>query len=355
MSSFEVFLGHNSGIFGHPKRALEVVPSGSRTPRVMWTTGACTIANYTDSKAGKKGAAHHVLGALVVEVDADGAYFCRHVSANSRGEFYDLDRKYSQHGVSEADPALSVTLGDYHAGQEDEDVLEATEALVRALRPKNLVLHDVLDFGARSHHKRGRLERYDARFDTVESEMRAAAGALRRVAGWGDHQVQVVRSNHDEMFERWLEDTRPGEDPVNDHYYHAVWAMRYAYRKKQGRWPNLFEMESRRLGVGNRVNFLARNESLVIGDVEHGFHGDKGVSGSRGTTQSYVKVGVKVTKGHDHTPCIRDGVYSAGVTGKLDQGYNALPGTWLNAHVVQYPDGKRAIVIIIKGRYRGGN
>ena len=62
---------------------------------------------------------------------------------------------------------------------------------------------------------------------------------------------------------------------------------------------------------------------------------------------------MKVTKGHDHTPCIMDGVYSAGVTAQLDHGYNLLPSTWMNAHVVQYADGKRCIIIIMNGRYSG--
>jgi hypothetical protein len=273
--------------------------------------------------------------------------------SDDKGNFTDLGRTYGPKRPKKAAPALSLTLGDYHAGQEDEAVLEATEALVAETRPENLVLHDVLDFHARNHHRRDRASRYDSRFDSVESELKAAVGALRRVQGWAPSaNVWVVRSNHDEAFERWLEETDPSSDPANAEFYHKVWASRYKWRRDAGEWPNCFALQTAAEGFTGPV-FLTRGSSLLLGGVEHAFHGDRGPSGTKGSTQSFTKVGVKVTKGHDHTPTIRDGVYSTGVTGALDHGYNTPPSTWLNAHVLQYADGKRVVVCIFQGRYRG--
>jgi hypothetical protein len=90
------------------------------------------------------------------------------------------------------------------------------------------------------------------------------------------------------------------------------------------------------------------------GGVEHGFHGDLGPNGARGTTLNLSRLGAKVTKAHDHTAAVLDGVYSVGVTGKLDQGYNHLPSTWIHAQVVLGADGKRQVVVIVDGRYKGG-
>ncbi len=354
LNGFEGFLGQCSGIFGHPKRALEVVPTGTRTPRIMWSTGACTISNYTPSRAGKQGDHQHVIGALVVEVDKDSCYFARHVTATKDGSFTDLGTVYSPHGYSKAPQAMSIVLGDWHAGQEDFEVLDATKALIDQVRPKNIVLHDVLDFGSRNHHNKGSRHRFTGRFDSVEFEVKCATDALKLVASWGDHTTHVVRSNHDEHFERWLEEHKDCEDPLNAPYYHEMKARDYRNRAVKGEWLNLFESESRRHGVPASVKFLKRNESLRLLDVEHGFHGDKGVSGSRGTPLGYTRLGVKVTTGHTHTPKIADGSFVTGVTAQLDHGYNLLPSTWLNAHVVLHADGKRQLIVIVKGRHKGG-
>jgi len=354
LSGFEVFLGKCSGIFGHPKRALEVVPTGTRTPRIMWTTGACTVPNYTPSKAGKKGDAHHVIGALVVEVDKDSCYFARHVTATKDGSFTDLGKVYTRDGVKNAPRAASIVLGDWHAGQEDFEVLDATKALIDEVRPLNVVLHDVLDFSARNHHNKGFRHKFSGRFDSVEQEVVNACDALKLVNGWGAHTTYVVRSNHDEHFERWLEEHKDSEDPLNAPYYHEMKARDYRSRTSRGEWLNLFESEARRHGVPGSVKFLRRNEPLRICGVEHGFHGDKGTGGSRGTPNGYTRLGVKVTTGHTHTPRIADGSFVVGVTAQLDHGYNLLPSTWLNCSVVLNADGKRQSIVIVKGRYRGG-
>lgn len=357
LSGFEVFAGHNSGIFGHTQRALQVVPTATRTPRIMFTTSACTVPNYSDTKAGKKGRAHHVIGALVVEVDADGTWFARHVSADAKGTFTDLDTQYSEEGAYEAPPALTLTLGDYHAGREEEAVLAATERLCKAVRPKYVVLHDVLDFRVRNHHQNGDPRaKYGGRYFLVEHEVEHAVQALRRVKAWGDHQVVVVRSNHDEAFERWMREHSDDRDTINAPYYHAMWARAFDYRDRNNAWPNLFELEARRLGIKKRdVRFLKRNESFCVKGVEHAFHGDHGPNGARGSTRNLARLGAKVTKAHDHTACIMYGVYSVGVTAGLDHGYNNLPSTWVHAQCVEHADGKRQLIVISRGRYRGGD
>jgi hypothetical protein len=354
LTGFEGFLGKCSGIFGHAKRTLQVVATASRSPRIMWTTGACTVPNYTPSKAGKKGEHHHVIGALVVEVDKDACYFARHVTANKDGSFTDLDKVYTPNGVKNAPPAMSLVLGDWHAGHEDFEALDATKALIDAVRPQHIVLHDVLDFGSRSHHKKSSRHRFEGRFDSVEQEVRNACDALKLVSGWGKHTTHVVRSNHDEHFERWLEEHKDSEDPLNAPYWHEMKSRDLRSRTSAGKWLNLFEAEARRHKVPETVKFLKRNDSLRLLDVEHGFHGDKGPNGSRGTFIGYTRLGVKVSIGHSHQPGMLDGACQAGVTAVVDHGYNDLPGGWVQAHIHLAADGKRQIVVLVKGRYRGG-
>jgi hypothetical protein len=356
LTGLEVYASGTSGIIGHVKRQLQVIPTDSRTPRVLWTTGACTIAKYSRSRAGARAAKHHVIGALIVEVEKNGDFFVRNVTANPGGSFTDLDRVYTPKGSKPAPRALSVVLGDIHVGQEDEEVLGASQDLVTLLKPKHLVLHDVYDGSSRSHHRTTTRDRFDARFDLVEKEVESVARFLHEAGYgcWGDHtmEVDVIRANHDEHLTRWLEEHDHKKDIVNDPYYCALKARCYAFRKEHGRWPNELELECRRLGVGARVKFIGREDSLKVGNVEHAFHGDKGVNGSRGSLRGYAKLGVKVTIGHSHTPGILDGAFQTGVTGTKLMGYNHRPSTWLHAHVVLGADGKRQMVIIVNGRFR---
>jgi hypothetical protein len=367
LSSFEVFTGGASAIFGHPKRALEVAPTSTRSPRVMFTTTACTIPNYTDSKAGKKGAAHHVLGGLVVEVDRDGTWFARHVTADWRtGEFTDLDTIYGPDGVRKAPRAETLTLGDFHSGREDEAVLAATERLTKLVKPKALVLHDFLDFYTRNHHESKRLKSLFVNAELkVEDELVHATKNVRRLSRWGDHDIIFVKSNHDEHLERWLDDHDDYQDPINAPYFHQLWARAFEYHQEHGKFPDLFALEVQRIlrrydsanaeAVLRRCNWLRINDNYKVAGVDHGFHGHLGINGSRGTVRTYARLACKVTVGHHHVPCICDGVFGVGITARLDHGYNKLPNAWMHAHCVLHADGKRQMIIIVNGRFRGGD
>lgn len=351
-NGMEVYASETSGIIGHVKRQMTVIPTDHRVPRVMWSTGACTTAKYSRTRAGQRAKKHHILGAVVVEI-VGSKFFVRNVTANKTdGGFSDLDTYYGPTGVYENDNALSVTLGDIHVGQEDDKALAAAEGLVRLMKPKSLVLHDVLDFDARSHHRQTPESRWDRRFDTVAAEMDANAAFIKRTQTWGAGQVDIVESNHHEHLVRWLREFKAENDVINAPYNHRLWADLYEKRNKTGAWPNAYEMEMRSRGVGKGVRFLTRESTHKLARVEHAFHGDKGVSGSRGSIRAYAKLGVKCTIGHSHTPGILDGVFQTGVTGRLEMEYNYRPSTWLHAHVVLHADGKRQMITTLDEAFR---
>jgi hypothetical protein len=356
LSGFEVFCGRNSGVFGHPKRALEVVATARRTPRLLATTGAVTVENYTDSKAGKKGHAHHVYGALVVEVEGDGTYHLRHVSATADGEFTDFDKVYSERGVRRAPRAAVLTMGDLHAARPEPAVLKATEALCALVQPRTVVLHDVLDFRSRNHHEktlRRNFPKHSLGHENVHEEVVLTVGAINDVASWGDHDVVVVRSNHDAALDRWLEECDPRRDLVNAEYYFALWARLMEARDPQTHeLPDAFPFEAHRIGLHHRARFLGINEELTILGVAYNFHSHRGINGSRGSPLQFARLGVKTVIGHGHAPGIWDGCFRVGVSAQIDHGYNDLPCSWLHAHALQYADGKRTIVVIVDGKFR---
>ncbi len=88
LSTFTGMTHSESGIFGHTSLRLQCVPTPqNRLPKIITTTGACTIANYTDSAAGKTGEFHHVLGAVVVELEGPKKFHMYHINARSDGSF----------------------------------------------------------------------------------------------------------------------------------------------------------------------------------------------------------------------------------------------------------------------------
>lgn len=356
LTGWEVFCGHASGVFGHPKHAMETVPTSTRDPRFLLTTGACTLPNYTDSKAGKHGEAHHIIGALVIEVDSDGAFFSRQVNADKNGNFIDLDKLYTPTGVEQAPPALALALGDFHAGTEDPKIIKATKSLVSLVKPENLILHDLLDTRSVSHHDAGsirkKVDKSLKNKSCLKTEVSHVANVLRIMSSWATH-VRVVRSNHDEAFEKFLETANPHTiDSINIPYYYAVWNRLLEHREAHGEFPDALAMEVKRLGVPANVHFLKRNDDLVLGGVGYNFHGDKGSNGAKSSNMTYAKLGVKTVTGHAHSPGIWDGNFRVGITGSLYQGYNDLPSAWAPAHVLHYGNNKRTVITINGSRFR---
>ena len=67
-----------------------------------------------------------------------------------------------------------------------------------------------------------------------------------------------------------------------------------------------------------------------------------------------TKVAMKINKAHDHTASIMDGVFSAGLCGLMNQGYNAdSPSSWSHSLICTYPNSKRSIITIRGPHYRG--
>lgn len=359
LTDFEVFAGQSSAIFGHPKIQLRVVAGSKREEaRIFTTTGACTIENYTPTKAGRKAEAHHIFGAALVEVLVDGRWFVRQINATSDGEFDDLGLHFSPYGVDLAERPLALVMGDIHAPAVDDAVIDATfhgaDSIVGELQPAEVILHDVCDFRARNHHGIKDPDEAFARMlgdihDSVEAELEEVVDFIESVPE--GPAVVIVASNHDEALDRWLREGEPNRDPKNARFFHEMRAAKLSAYEEDGAWTPALELLYRRQGK-RRARFLRRNESHHVAGIECGFHGDKGVSGSRGSLLGYTKLGIKAVTGHSHSPAILDGTVCVGLSGKLDQGYNDLPSAWMHAHCLIYASGKRTLLFIRDGEWR---
>lgn len=360
LSGFESLTHGESGILGHPKLQMNVIPTPhQKLPKILTTTGAVTVANYTDTKAGKKGDFHHVLGAVVVELDGK-TFHLRHVNARSDGAFCDLDKSYHSDGSSRvAGRYRAIVFGDTHVRFTDPAVGAASfgsDGLVERLDPETLVFHDLLDSYAVNPHHYGRpfiaVAKRKARYDNIHAEVIEACEWL--AARIGKRQARVVASNHNDFLYRWMDAHDWRSDPENADFYleTALHMVRSAKIEAQGTsTADPFQFWASRLIQSPNFKCIGRRESLMIAGIECSLHGDQGPNGSRGSRANLSKIGAKTIIGHSHTPGITNGCYQAGTSTPLALEYTGSVGSWLNAHVSIDPMSKRHIHICVNGKF----
>jgi hypothetical protein len=356
LSGLDSLTGSNCGIFAHTKVSMEsIATKGHDLPKLLYTTGAITVPDFSDSTAGKKGEFHHSLGAVVVERDGD-LFHMRNISMQGNGSFYDLDKYYTAQGVEKAKPILALVAGDLHAERHDPANLEATfmakDSIAARLKPSRIVLHDALDFGSAGHHNNffEQFKRHHQGRGCVKSELDITYALMDRIAA-KCKEVIVVDSNHNNHFMQWLESDKHANDLQNAEIFAQTRAGILPEIRTKG-FCDPFEWWARKqLKSYRKTKFLGPNDSYAVHKIELGFHGDRGTNGARGSAMGLSKIGAKTIIGHSHSPKIVDGCYQTGTSSLLDLGYNKGASSWLHSHVIIYPNGKRTHIHVINGRY----
>lgn len=375
LSGMEGYTGRQSSIFPHAKLAMASVPSGGaeELTKLVYTTGACTVPNYIQKKAGLKAQFHHSVGALLVEYDPSCGWFARQISADHDGNFQDLLTEVrGGHVLPDPAPVEAVIWGDIHVAQLDGSVYVAgwlgEDAMLDTLRPKYQFFHDLFDGQSLQKHSRAKnlhhqLYRVWAKGKwSVEAELRDTRGFLERTYRDWCRSV-VVNSNHDQMLDHWLQTTSHRDDQANALFYLKAelfihdWMRLYGDTKYD---PPLLQWALNNC-MGEEENlpvtFLNEDESFIIcpdanGGIECGMHGHRGPNGGRGMIRNIARMGRKSVIGHSHSAGIFEGCYQVGLSGKVQQGYNKGPSSWTHTHCVVYPNGKRTLVTMHKGQWR---
>lgn len=362
LTGFEGITQDKSGIFGHSKIQLRTIPTPqSEMPKILTTTGSCTVKNYTDSKAGKKGEFHHVIGATIVDIEGD-KFHMRQVNALQDGSFIDLNYEYLPTGRSrKAEPALGLIMGDTHQRFTDPNVLSATfgkGGIAEVLSPKVLVWHDLLDgYSANPHHQGNpfiEIAKRKANMHIVEDEVKETVAFLQKYSK-GRESV-VVASNHDAFFRRWIMNTDWRRDSDNASFYleTAKLMVDSAHMEPWGAsyidpftyWVNKLKTAK------DNITCLKPDAKFMVGPYACGSHGDRGPHGTRGTIKNLSRLGVRVISGHGHAPGLEEGHTRVGTSTYLHLEYTGGPSAWLNTHAVVYANGKRSLINIINGKWR---
>ncbi|WP_138469168.1 LysR family transcriptional regulator [Poseidonocella sp. HB161398] len=356
LSGLDSFTGLASCVIAHPQIALKSIATPPGRPcKMNYTTGAVTLRRYIKRKAGLKAEFHHAFAALLVEVDSTGDWFARHVNASSDGMLCDLDIVVEGGEVTTGNRVEVLTPGDLHGTKADPVAVAAVwgaGGLADTLRPVAQVLHDVLNFGSRSHHNSVTelLALHRDKADSVEGEIGQTAELLHGIAR-RDCITYVAKANHDEHLDRWIRDTDWRRDPPNAAFYLAT-ASAWAEAIARGEDFDPAAWALRRAGLPRNIRFLSRADVLELAGIRHDMHGDIGPNGARGSARNLARLGERVNVGHSHSAAIVQGAYQAGTLSVLDMGYNRGPSSWSHSLILTYRNGKRAIITLRGQKWR---
>lgn len=347
LSGLNGISGLESCIIGHPRMHLKSLPVLDGYPnKLLVSTGACTVENYTDSKAGKKAKFHHNLGAVIVELDGDH-FHIRQITADDEGNFYDLFHRVKKGKVKDnLKGCEAAILGDIHVRKQDRKAVNVSFKLLDRMKPNHTIIHDILEGESVSHHARKnpfemlRIEEND--LGNLEQE-------LDEMVEWVSDRLKYnlvfTRGNHEDFLDRWLQNTDWRKDTNKKAYlkYSNIVADGLA---PKGVVPYILDMT-----FGDRIKTLGRNDSYRVKEFELALHGDYGAGGSRGGPTQFKNMNTKNVTAHSHSPHREDGHFRVGTLTMLRLGYNQGLSSWMHTNVLIYPDGKAQHVHKVNGKF----
>jgi len=332
LQGLEGMTGDHSCVVGHPRMELKTVPvMDVNRPKIMFTTGAVTKLNYTDSKAGKKGEFHHSFGFAIVEIKDDETFFFRQVSANDRtGEFIDLFFNVKDGVVMEETSVEAIALGDIHVRHCDPRVTDITlNNLFKKLVPKKVFIHDIIDAQSISHHNlKDPFIQHELEMENKNDLALEIHEMIKWLKPFEKYDTYIVKSNHDEHIDRFLNDTDWRKMGT---FKNAIPYMEYSLAKLKGKAKN---------GVipyvinSHYPNFkcLGHDDNVIVKGYLMSTHGHLGASGSRGNIRQFSSLSTKTVTGHSHAIGRIGGAVSVGTSTYLRLPYNKGASAWVNAH-----------------------
>lgn len=364
-----------TSIFAHPKRSIASVPRPQFHDAVtMWTTGACTAPNYIEQEAGLKGLQRHTIGAVIVEVDHDDRVFIRNVDADPEtGNFHDLDLVVSSGSVYTLDDAIRISDGyvdrpflgipcTHRAGIYPPYARamwgfggnpQGDRPLIDLVRAKGQAFNDLFDGQSINHHEDKSpilvYRRHAEGRQFVEPEIDQAARFLTETSRpWC--KSHIVYSNHDDFLARWLQRPSTEVSVENSKLWHLA---NYEWRSAidRGERFDVFDWVIRRSNPSADFELVNADKPLQVYGVFYNFHGDMGPNGSGGTTLGLSRLGLKISKSHDHGLWWIDDCISMGNLIERAE-YAKGPTSWVGAWHLGHSDGNRQVGLLVGDKYR---
>lgn len=349
LSGLNGFTADNSCILPHPKVQLQSLPIlEGYNHKLMVSTGAVTLPEYTDTKAGKKGEFHHILGFVICELQDDGIFHIRQVQADDDGSFYDLFHHIKDGKVLGMEGEYNIVFGDSHGVNRCKLAHELAVEIANRVQAREIILHDIFDGESINHHEEKDpfrlLEKEESGADNLEYEIDRTIKFVNDLDFQLSGRLNVVASNHNDFLDRWLRNV-DWRRASNKKMYLKLANLVASGDAPRGVFSALLESE-----IPN-IRTFGYGESLRIKGWELGLHGDMGTNGSRGSIKQFKNLSTKTISGHTHTPAREDGSIVVGTLTKLRLGYNVGLSSWMQGIVLIYPNGKASNIHFIKGSY----
>jgi len=350
-----------SAVFGSSQLSMQTVATPhNRLPKILYTSGSVTRKNYSKTKAGNLANFHHSHSAIIIELRGK-RFHMREITWDGAC-FYDLGDRWSEDGLEHAvGHTLAVVTGDEHVWFGCPKVKRATygeRGIVDVLKPDYIVRHDVTDSYSISHHHLKNsitmVVKTLAGMNDLRQELLDACEHINDTTPSGTENI-IVASNHHEHITQWLRAGERNVDPINAEFYHWLkWQiLKGARMTKRGVVHAdpfaLFAADH----LSAQTRFLGPDESFRLAGVELAMHGHLGPNGTRGSLRSLSVIGSRFIMAHTHSPGIFEGGYCVGTSTGLRLEYNAGPSSWLNTHCALYDNGKRQLIHVIDGFWKG--
>lgn len=354
LSGFNGFGKDKTCIFGHPKVHLQSLPVFKGNPHVLHlTTGACTLKNYSDTKAGKKSEFHHQYGFVIVEVDENGSHI-RQVTAKENGSFEDLYYRVSDKGIETIDSCAGFVMGDLHVRYLERGVFDSTLEYFNKVEPEYVILHDLFDGDSINHHEsKDPIKKFQKMQEDRLSVKKEMEECLEIVQELIDYNPVVVNSNHPNWLDRWLR-SKDWKEEIHNALEYIDW-VGLALRGKMPKGVLAFEVGER---FGDKVICLEEDESFKVKSWEVGQHGYNGTHGSKGNLEQFRKLNTKAIVGDFHSPGRKDSALNVGTYTKLRMDYNKGASAWMHCGAVIHNSGKVQQIFFVEqpdGSYRYTN
>ena len=345
---YEVLAKDTNLVLPHSKIHFRTLPRFKGGPlRTMSTTGYISNKNYSDSKAGETAHEHHAYGFVVIEKNKDGVcHIPRNVKVKSDGTFIDMIYSVENEKVTTIKDSEGFVWGDIHEAQLNKDIFLKTLDLYNVFKPKQTILHDVIDFESANPHevKDMYIQKKKIREGRhlISNEVESSFELVQSIKDTGS-KINISLSNHDVFLDRLINDGNWKKDLHNSETY-----LKYAYIQqtedieKYGTIYGYLLHEK----FGEEVNYMNYGDSLRIEGYECALHADNGTNGARGNYKTFSRLNIKMIGGHSHSPVMHNGYTGVGVTCKLSQYYTRKGlSSWAHAHTVIHGNGKNQLLV----------
>jgi len=224
--------------------------------------------------------------------------------------------------------------------------------MIEHFKPERLFIHDFFNGQSVNYHEMKdsvtRAKTYLEGKADLEKELKMCYDEICEFAkSMKKKEVNIVASNHHRFLNKYLEDKIFMEEPWN-----IKIGLKLCESLVRGEDP--FEYGIKLIGkLPKNIRFLKSGDNYKVWGYQLADHGDKGLSGGRGSIRARELGHGKSITGHTHAPEILRNTYVVGTSTYLNLKYTAgQASSWMSANAVLYEGGIVQIIPIIEGKWK---